>query len=107
MGAVELEFSTHVMIKLPQFPTVRIVASCTFISQSIFVNIIVFVAIDAVRFNILKFGRKVTTFAGGNRVQSDEWKPAQVMIKLDIVSPGNFVMTSVATLILLPFVNIV
>jgi len=71
------------------------------------VNIIIFVAINAVGFNILEFGRKVTTFAGGNRVQADEWKPAQVMIKLDIVSPRNFAMTPVALLTLLPFVNIV
>ncbi len=94
MSTVEAELTLRVVVKLPQIPTVRVMAAGAIITQALFMLIIALVAGDAVSLGILEGGSDMTALTGSDRVQADQREPSQVMLKLYQDSPAALVMTS-------------
>ena len=63
--ALENKVGLPIVFKLPKVPSFGRMTQSAFPAQSIFVNVIPGVAIDAFPAHIFKFGRKVALFAGG------------------------------------------
>ena len=46
-------------------------------------------------------------FTGGDRVDSDQWEPGQIVLESDLLSPILYVVAFITLFLLLPFMNIV
>ena len=76
-------------------------------AQAFFVKIILEMAIDTIGLDRTEFHGGMTIVASRDRVNSDERKFCQVMIELDIFSPGDIVMATIAFFTYLSFMNII
>jgi hypothetical protein len=97
----QAKFGPGIVVELPEIPTVRIVTSGAVVPELLFVFVVPFVAGDAVAPNIFEGGLDMTTFTGGHRMQTDQWKSGQVMFKFDVDSPATLVVAVVAIFSLL------
>ena len=93
------------MIKLPDSPVVRGVATLTLRAQSLFVEIIVAVTTAAGGSFVL--GVLMALFAGRRGMHAIKRKMCQVMIKTQFFYPASRVVALVAFLSLFAFMNII
>lgn len=85
--AVQREARLGVVIEFPQVPSVRVMAGIAVWPQSAPMGIFIRMAIATSTGRFLKLLRQMTRFARNDRMQADEWKICQVVIKLDAGSP--------------------
>ena len=93
------------MIKLPDSPVVRGVATLTLRAQSLFVEIIVAVATAAGGSFVL--GVLMALFAGRCGMHAIKREMCQVMIKTQFFYPASRIVALVAVLPLFPFMYVV
>lgn len=93
------------MIKFPDSPVVRGVATLTLCAQSLFVEIIVAVATAAGGSFVLS--GLVALFTGRGGMHAIKREKCQVMIKTQFLYPASGVVALLAVLSLFPFMHII
>lgn len=96
-----------VVFEVPDQPGIGIVAIGAALTQTLFVHIVVGMAIDASVTRVTKNRGCMAGFATQCSVLTDERETAQIMVESNFFLPGNFVVTLIAFAALLFFVNVV
>lgn len=92
---LQFEFG-FVVVKLPEFPAVGVVALLALRAELAFMHITFGVAGSTCALGILECCRDMTFFAYGGGVHADEREAGGVVVKHDLATPGGFVVAALA-----------
>jgi hypothetical protein len=96
VGTVNIEFCLTVVIEQPKQPIVRVMAIFTARPQSIFMHIIVFVAIDALCFCVFVCSGYVALLTRRRGMQANQRKRCDVVFEQHIATPAGLSVTRTA-----------
>lgn len=107
MGAGELKLGLFVVVELPETPAVGVVAHFTFLTEVLFVLILVLMAGEALFFRVFKGVADMAFFTRSKGMLAYERECGNVMVKKHLFRPALLVMTFFTLFFLLPLMDIV
>ena len=104
---IQFKFRLLVMIKLPYPPVIGIMANLALLPHSAFMYIVLFVAAATIPVKVLVFIVYMTFFTGLRGMHAQQGEFGDVMVEHHLFLPAVGIMTIIAVLALLSFMNIV
>lgn len=83
------------MIEAPPRPTIRIVTLCTFRSQATLMMAVLVTALANAR-HVLEIRAAMTFLARHHGVLADQRKTRHIVVKIDLLPPAGFLVTTLA-----------
>lgn len=106
MGLPEFEVCL-VVVERPDQPVIRVMAQRTVLSERFFVYVIGAMAVDTLTAGVIEDRCGVTGLTARCGMLADQREIGQIVIKADILQPGNFAVTLIAFDALLALVHVV